>query len=306
MNMKSIRFTLATLAFALSGFVSTPAHADLDIVATTPDLAAVAKAVGGKYATVKAMSSPNQDPHYVDPKPSLTLMLNKADMLVINGLDLEVGWLPPIQTNARNPKVQTGGSGFFDASQFVKRQGVTDADRAKGDIHPGGNPHYMHDPRSAARVARALGDQMARIDTDHASDYKANTEKFIAQLESAAKKETQRFKKLDAKKRQVVSYHESLVYLFDWLALEQVITVEPRPGIAPNPGHVAKVLKTMRSKHARVIVQEAYYPTKTSKTLARMAKGEVAVIPGGTNFQGGETYIERVERTAGEIYDAIK
>jgi len=306
MSTKSIRFTVATLAFALIGFVSTPASADLDIVATTPDLAAVAKAVGGKHATVKAMSSPNQDTHYVDPKPSLTLMLNKADILVINGLDLEVGWLPPIQTNARNAKVQTGGSGFFDASQFVKRQGITDADRAKGDIHPGGNPHFMHDPRAAVRVARALGDHMARIDSDHASDYQANSEKFIAQLESAANREAERFKKLDPKKRQVISYHDSLIYLYDWLALEQLITVEPRPGIAPNPGHVARVLNTMRSKHANVIVQEAYYPTKTSKTLARMAKGEVAVIPGGTNFQGGETYIERIERTAREIYDAIK
>lgn len=284
--------------------VSAPAHAKLNVAATTPDLAAIAAEVGGDHVEVKAMATPNQDAHYVDPKPSLTLVLNKADVLIVNGLELEVGWLPPLQRNARNSKILSGGDGYFDASAHVDRIGqTTKIDRSQGDIHPGGNPHFMHDPRAGRAVAKALGEHFANLDSANADAYRANAKKLVSTLDKLIASERDRFKALPSRK--VVSYHDSLVYLYDWLDIDQVLTVEPKPGIAPNPGHVARVLKTMRAQNINAIVQEAYYPRKTSQTLTRMAKATLVVIPGGTSFQEGESYEARVKRATEEIYNAL-
>ncbi|MEZ4458643.1 MAG: metal ABC transporter substrate-binding protein [bacterium] len=285
--------------------VALPAQA-LTVVASTSDLAAIARDVVGSDGEVVAMSKASQDPHYVDARPSLTLALNKADLVLVNGLELEVGWLPTLLTNARNTKVLPGSEGYFDASTFVNLLEVPTGkiDRAQGDIHPGGNPHFLHDPRAAAKVAVALGDRLAKLDAKHADAFRARAKEFAQKADGLASTWKSKFDALPATSRKVVAYHASLPYLFDWLDLHQVITVEPKPGIQPNPGHVAKVLKAMRESGAHVVVQEAYYPTKTSQTVAQMAKGHVVVIPGGA--EPNETYLQRADRTAKEVYDALK
>lgn len=282
-----------------------PAHAALKIVATTPDLAALAAAVAGDGAEVTAMAAETQDPHYVDARPNLVLPLSRADLLVVNGLGLEIGWLPSLLANARNARIQIGAPGHLDASAHVTRLGVERADRAKGDIHPGGNPHFMHDPRSAAAVATALGERMAALDGDGAAGYRARATSLAKKLRYLAQRERDRFAQLPAERRRVVAYHASLVYLLDWLGLEPVATVEPKPGVAPDPAHVAAVLKTMKRTGAKVIVQEPYYPRKTSETLAKLAKGDVAVIPGGARFRQGERYLARVLRTSKVLHAAL-
>lgn len=275
---------ITSLALAALTLLPLAARADVQIVATLPDLAAIAREIGGPDATVTALAPAGQDPHYVDPRPSLILPLARADLLIVNGLELEIGWLPPLQVAARNARIQPGGGGLFDASTVIERLGVPQGpiDRAMGDVHPGGNPHYTFDPRAARRVAAALAERLAAIDPPKAAGYRDRARAFDARLAAFAEAQRARFAALPAARRRVVSYHASLTYLFDWLGLSEAITIEPRPGIAPTPAHVARVLDLMKRDGIRAVVQESYYPRKASDTLARLAGAEVVVLPGGT------------------------
>lgn len=300
---RPIASLLAALLLLLS---AGPALAALKVVATLPDLAAIAREVGGEHVEVTALAPPDQDPHYVDPRPNLILPLNRADLLLVNGLELEVGWLPPLLVAARNGQIQAGAPGYFDASTTIKPMEVPGkVDRTMGDVHTGGNPHYLLDPRQARRVAAALATHMAKLDGANAASYARRAQAFDARLAALAQAQAARFAALTAAQRQVVSYHASMAYLFDWLTLDAVETVEPRPGIAPTPGHTARVLGAMKRNAIRVVVQESYYPRKTSETLARLVGGAVVVLPGGTRFAEGETYVEHVEKIAEALYDAI-
>ncbi len=303
--MKSFTFTALCATFAAA--TPTLAQAELQIVATLPDLAAIASAVAGDHATVTALVSPDQDPHYVDGRPSMILPLNRADLLISNGMELEVGWLPPLVTSARNGKIQPGSPGFLDASFFVQRIQVNPGpiDRARGDVHPGGNPHFTFDPRQAKRIAQAILQRIIQLDASHAAEITVNHTRFTKRLDTLIEGQRARFAKLPAPKRRLVAYHQSLPYLWQWLNLDQVATVEPKPGIPPNPGHVATVLKTMRTTKARVIVQESFYPSRTSKTLAKLARGELVVIPSGARFAKGETYIQHITEVTDALHAAL-
>jgi len=299
------RLTLSLLTLAA---LAEPAVAKVEIVATLPDLAALAAEVGGELVDVTALARPTEDPHYVDPKPSLLLPLSRADMLILNGLELEVGWLPPLLVNARNGEIQPGGRGYLDASTLVQTKLQVPAgriDRAQGDIHPGGNPHFTHDPRRAAEIAVGIGERLALVDPDHAATYQQNAARVATGLRRLAAAQRKRFADLPAAKRRVVVYHDSWVYLVDWLGLDQVATVEEKPGIAPSPAHVARVLSTMKSQSARLILQEEYYPRSTSATLSKLAKGELTVLRGGVHFERGETYGEHTQEIADLLHDAL-
>lgn len=301
--MRASRWTLTLLIASAPGV----AHADLSVVATLPDLAALARAVGGEDVEVTALAAPNQDPHYVDGRPSFLVPLSRADLLLVNGLDLEVGWLPPLLTNARNGDIQPGAPGYLDASRFVRRLAVPTRkiDRSMGDIHPGGNPHFLFDPRAARGVAEAIAERMAKLDPENAEAYQQRQKALDAELATIAARWHEKFRELPESKRKVVVYHQSFVYLWDWLGIEQVATVEPKPGIPPNPGHVARVLETMRTTRARVIAQEDYYQQGPSKTLARLAKAKMVVIPGGSHFEKGESYAEHVDEIARGLHAAL-
>ena len=298
--------TLRTL-LALLILLPLTAQAKLKVVATLPDLAALAAEVIGDDGEVMVLAAPNQDPHYVDGRPSYILALNQADLLLANGLELEIGWLPPLQVAARNPKIQTGAPGYFDASGYVHRLEVPTGkvDRAQGDIHGGGNPHFTHDPRAMAHVALGLGERLAQLDGLHAADYRKRATATARTLEQFAAAERARFDTLPTERRRVISYHASFAYLYDWLGLQQADTVEPRPGIKPSPAQISRLLKRMRSDGLKLIIQEAYYPKKTSTVLAKLAKAQVVVVPGGARFNKGERYLDRVKRTSEEIYNAI-
>ena len=294
------------LTFCASLCLMTPAHAALNVVATTSDLAALVSVVGGDGVSVKTLSRADENPHYVDPRPSLVVALARADLLVVNGLDLEIGWLPPLQVNARNPSVQVGGAGYFDASEHVRLLEVPHhIDRAMGDIHPGGNPHFLFDPRAGADLAIAIGTRLSVLAPRRAVAFRTNARRVSKELKAMAAEQTRRFKALGADKLKVVTYHRSLVYLLDWLGITRPINVEPKPGVAPSPAHVARVLTTMRSQKIRTILQERYYPTRTSETLARMGKAKVVILPGGAKFKAGEGYMERLKKTAEAVYVAL-
>lgn len=273
------------------------AHADLNVVATVPTLAAIAKTVGGDHADVKSLALHTQDPHFVDAKPSLALDLNQADLLLVVGLQLEIGWLPPLQTGARNGKIQVGSEGYLDCSTFAKLMGAQPVvDRSQGDIHPGGNPHYLYDPRQIEQVAIGVAARMSELDGDHAGDYAKNLGRFLKKLHELRRKIEKRMKPHAG--TAVIGYHQSWIYLTDWLGLDQVAFLEPKPGIPPNPSHVAKVLVKARQKKAKILIQESYYPNNTSKLVADKSGAALVVLPGGVDFAGGETLLAHLTELA--------
>lgn len=295
---------MRSLILLILTLIALPAQAKLSVVTTTADLAAVAREVAGEFARVESMAAPNQDVHYVDARPNLTLTLNKADLLIVNGMELEVGWLPALLSNARNTQITPGNHGYFDASSVIKPLQVHGTvDRSQGDIHAHGNPHFMHDPRAAAEIALALGAILSGLDSKNAADYRLNAARAAERYRNFAKAERERFDALRVN-LDIVVYHDSLVYLVDWLGIRQVTTIEPRPGIPPNPGHVSTVLKAIREKKAHAILQEEYYPRKTSETLAQMAKIPVILIPGGT--RADETYLDRAKKTSHPLYEVLE
>jgi zinc/manganese transport system substrate-binding protein len=284
------------IPLAATLFASTAAHADLAIVATVPDLAALAKAIGGDHARVTAISVPTQDPHFVDARPNLMLDLSKADLLLLVGLDLELGWLPTLQTGSRNEHIQVGARGYLDCSQLVTLLEVPKVrlDRSMGDIHPGGNPHYLVDPRAAIRVAEGIAGRMSELDASNAESYKKNLKKLTNEIETARKSAEQALAPLRGAK--VIGYHKTLAYLADWLGLEVIEHIEPRPGIPPNPSHVAEVIGKGKSASARAVFVEVYYPEGTARLVAEKIGARLIRLPGGADFRAGESYPDRVRR----------
>jgi zinc/manganese transport system substrate-binding protein len=217
-----------------------------------------------------------------------------------------VGWLPVLQNGARNEKILSGGTGFVDCSQFVRLLEVPPVpqDRSHGDVHPGGNPHYLYDPRAAVPVARGIAARMSQLDPGNAKLYQANVERFTKELEAARAGWEKRLSGL--KGAPVVAFHKSLVYLADWTGFDTIAFLEPKPGIPPNPSHVGQVLGLARSRKARILVQEEYYPTNTSRLVAGKIPAPLVVLPGGTDFRGGQTYVQRIEELVKRLEQGLQ
>lgn len=290
--MRLLRALLALVAL----LAALPARAAaLSVVTTVPDLAAIAAEVGRDRVKVTAMALPSQDPHFVDARPNLALELSRADALVLVGLDMEIGWLPVLLTGSRNPRIQVGSAGYIDASGFVP---LLDApteklDRAMGDIHPGGNPHYLYDPRNASRVALGLAGRFGILDPANAAVYVANAQDFQRRLDAARLGWEQQAAGLRGLK--VVTYHKSFVYLADWLGLSIVSTIEPKPGIPPSPSSLAQLLGLMQSNGVKLILQEAFYPHTTAELVQSKSGARLVRIPGATDVNAGQTYLQHVQ-----------
>ncbi len=278
------------LVSALMLLVSVDASAKLELVATTPDLAAIARDVGGADVHVVALALPTQDPHFVDAKPHLALALSKANLLLLTGAGLEAGWLPTLLTGSRNAGIQPGGRGYLDCSSLVGLLEVptTEVDRSQGDIHPQGNPHYSYDPRRVETLAVGIGKRLAELDPSHKARIFARTKSFVDTLRAARAGWETRLAKVRGEK--IIAYHNSLPYLAEWLGVQVVEHVEPKPGIPPNPSHVAHVLEAARANKVRIILQQAYYPSGTSKLIADKAGAVFLQIPGYPDFAAGQTY----------------
>lgn len=307
------RHVLAVSVVALLGVLwPSAALAKVRVVATLPALAAIAKEVGGPDVEVTALVLPTQDPHFVDARPHLVLPLNKADLLIANGLDLEIGWLPTLITGARNPRIQPGTAGgarpgYLDASTLVPLKQVPQQkiDRSMGDIHPGGNPHYLLDPRNGAFVALGIAERLSTLDPARKAAYQARAKQLAAAANALAEREVKRFRTLPVIERHVVVYHQSWIYLVDWLHLTQIGTIEPKPGIPPDPKHIAWLLGHMRKVHGDVILQESYYPSRVGQLLAEKAQATLLVLPGGPNMAKNEGYVAYMQTLADKIHAAV-
>ncbi|HXK18692.1 MAG TPA: zinc ABC transporter substrate-binding protein [Polyangiaceae bacterium] len=281
------------------------AFAKLEVVATTPDLAAIAREVGGADVHVIAMALPTQDPHFVDAKPHLALALSKANLLVLTGAGLEVGWLPTLLTGSRNADIQPGSPGYLDCSSLVPLLEVptVQVDRSQGDIHPQGNPHFSYDPRRVETLAVGIGKRLAELDSAHKPGYFARTKGFVDALKLARARWEARL--LKARGLKLIAYHNSLVYLTDWLGLEVVEHIEPKPGIPPNPSHVAHVLEVAKASHVRAIVQQSFYPSGTSKLIADKAGATFLQFSGYPDFAAGQSYSQYMDDLVGKVAHAL-
>ena len=264
---KTLLSTLSAL-FALFALGATPAFGVVRVVTSIQDLASITESVGGKRVEAFALSRGYQDPHFVDPKPSLIVKLSRADLLVVAGLDLEVGYLPPLLDQSRNAKVRPGAAGYLDASagcEILERpSGVVT--RAMGDVHPFGNPHYWLDPGNGRRIARAIAAKLTALDAAGAAEYKANLAAFEAKL-------TEGEKRWDAMLgpyagREVVTYHNSWPNFLKRFRLKAAGYVEPKPGIPPSPSHTVELINLMRQKKVAVILMEPYFDERTPKSIA--------------------------------------
>jgi ABC-type Zn uptake system ZnuABC Zn-binding protein ZnuA len=265
---------VAVLAASLI-FPATTAAKKLNVVTATTDLAALAQEVGGDKISVEAIAKGYQDPHYVEAKPSFLLKLRQADLLVVVGLQLEIGWLPPLITQSGNSRIQVGANGYFDASQFAEILEIPQGSitRAMGDVHPLGNPHYWLDPDNGRRIAKGIAAKLGEMDAEDAAYFQQRFQDFDRRLTEAEKKwdaETKPFRG-----RKVVTYHNSLPNFTKHFGLNVVGFVEPRPGIPPTPSHTFELTNMMKRDNVKVIMVEPYFDRKTPDKVASDAGGVV-------------------------------
>lgn len=276
-------------------------EARVRVVSTIPDLGALASEVGGDLVDVSSLVRPTQDPHFLDARPSFVLDLNRADVLLVTGMELEAGWLPPLLASARNAHVQRGGDGYLDCSTLIPPLEVETADRSKGDVHPGGNPHYWFDPRNGVRLARGIAARLAGLDPGHAATYHARAEAFVTRLQGRMADWQARL--APRKGTRVVVYHRSWTYFLDWSGLVEVGELEPKPGIPPSPDHVASLVARVQQLGVRYVVQESFYPTNLSKILAAKTGARLKVLPTMVGAGGATTYEDLIETLVRELTD---
>jgi len=247
----------------------------LNVITATTDLAALAQEVGGDKINVESIARGYQDPHFVEAKPSFLLKLRQADLLVVVGLQLEIGWLPPLITQSGNSRIQVGANGYLDASQFAEILEIPQGSitRAMGDVHPLGNPHYWLDPDNGRRVAKGIAGKLAEMDADDAAYFQQRDQDFERRLAEADKKWLADMKPFRGRK--VITYHNSAPNFAKHFGLDVVGFVEPRPGIPPTPSHTLDVINMMKRDHVKVIMVEPYFDRKTPDSIARETGGTV-------------------------------
>src|SRR5712671_3834669 len=266
---------LALVAIAATG---SAAAAQIRVVATTPDFASVAREVGGDKVSVVALAKPTEDPHYVDAKPSHIVTLSRADALIEGGAELELGWLPPLLENSRNGKISAGAPGRIVASEGIRLLEIpTSFDRSKGDVHSLGNPHFMIDPVNVKIIARNIASHFAQIDPKNAATYNGNLGRFNTKLDTKFA-EWQRTL-APYRGSRIVTYHKDFGYLAGRFGLTIVDELEPKPGIAPSPAHLAQVIGEMKRNNAKVILVQPFQNRKTAETVARQTGATVLDTP---------------------------
>ena len=267
-------------AFAL-GMCAVPSQAagKIKIVTATSDLATLAQEVGGDRVDVESIAKGYQDPHFVEAKPSYLLKLRQADLLVIVGLQLEIGWLPPLITQSGNSRIQVGGSGYLDASQFAEilEKPTGEVTRAQGDVHPFGNPHYWLDPENGRRVAKGIADKLAELRSSDATYFNQNFESFSQRLTEANKKWLAEMEPYHGRK--VITYHRSWPNFLKFFGLVTMGEIEPRPGIPPTPSHTLELINMIKREKVSLILVEPYFDPKTPQSIARETGAQVVIMP---------------------------
>jgi len=298
-----MRIKLASIAVAL--LAAMPAGAALKVVATTSEYGALASQLGGDRVSVTTIAKPTEDPHFVDARPSQIVALNRADVLIEGGAELEVGWLPPLLDGARNSKILAGGPGRVVASEGIQLLDIPlAADRSQGDTHVAGNPHFMLDPLNAKVVAAHIVRVFTSLDPAGAAQYKANMALFDSSLQSKMKEWTAALAPYAG--RPIVTYHPTWRYFGRRFGLVADTFLEPKPGIPPSPPHLAQVMQKMQAENIRVLLIEPYQPRKTAEAVASRTNAvlvDVCQFPGG--LPGTDTYLSLIDTVVKRIAQAL-
>jgi zinc/manganese transport system substrate-binding protein len=274
------RYILGLVAFlvATPGLLPASAAKKLNVVTATTDLASLAHEVGGDRINVDSIAKGYQDPHFVEAKPSFLLKLRNADVLIVIGLQLEIGWLQPLITQSGNPRIQVGANGYLDASQFAEILEIPQGQitRAMGDVHPLGNPHYWLDPDNGRRIARGITQKLGEVDPNDAAYFQQRFQDFDRRLTDADK--TWKAEMVPYQGRKIVTYHNSWPNFAKHFGLQVVGYVEPRPGIPPTPSHTLELIQFMKRENVKIIVVEPYFDLKTPNSIAAATGGKVIVL----------------------------
>lgn len=297
---------IAPIAAAMLAATTSVASAQVRVVATTPDLAALAREIGGNAVSVTALAKPTEDPHFVDAKPSHIVTLNRADVLIEGGAELELGWLPPLLENSRNAKIAAGAPGRVVASEGIRMLEIPSSfDRSKGDVHSLGNPHFVVDPLDAKIVAREIADHLRRVDPKNAATYAGNLSRFSSKVD--AKTVEWQGKLAPFRGSKVVTYHKDFVYFADRFGLKIVEELEPKPGISPSPSHLASVIGTMKAQNVRVILVQPYQNRKTAETVARQTGAAVLDMPQQPGARPGTaTYTDMMDNLVNTLAAGLR
>jgi zinc/manganese transport system substrate-binding protein len=269
------------LSAALVATLLLPSAAEakkLKVITTLTDLASLTQEVGGDKVDVEALAKGYQDPHFVEPKPSFLLKLRNADVLILVGLDLEIGWLPPLITQSGNGKIQPGGQGYLDASQFAQILEIPQGNvtRAEGDVHPLGNPHYWLDPDNGRRIAKGIAAKLSAMDPPDQAYFQQREQDFEKRLAEADKKWLAQM--APYRNRKVVTYHRSWPNFAKHFNLDVIGYIEPRPGIPPTPSHTIELVNQMKRENVKLELIEPYFDSKTPNSIAGMVNGKVVVL----------------------------
>ena len=275
----NIKFSLAPLIACLLASSPLGAQSKLNVIATTEDLASIAREVGGDRITIDSIAKGYQDPHFVEAKPSFILKMQKADLLILVGRDLELGWLPPLIQQSRNSKIQVGAEGYLDASLQAQILEVPSGaiTRAEGDVHPLGNPHYWMDPENGKIIAREVFEKLARARPSDRAYFEQRMNDFVSRLGDAQKRWLGMMAPYKGTK--VVTYHRSFPNFAARFGLDIVGYVEPKPGIPPSPQHTLDLMNQMKKGNVKIIMVEPYFDLKTPNAIGRNTGAEVLVIP---------------------------
>ena len=272
--MKWLKYFLASLMLA----VGAPAAAALNIFACEPEWGALARELGGDKASIYVATTALQDPHRIEARPSLIARARTADLVVCTGAELEIGWMPLVQTQSGNARIQAGQPGYFEAAgQLVLIEIPQRVDRSMGDVHAAGNPHVHLDPSNIARVAAALAERMAQLDPGDAAQYRARARAFLERWQQASA----RWKKEGAplKGMPIVVYHKDMTYLIRWLGLREVGALEPKPGVPPTASHLSELLTNLGRDPAKAVVRAAYADPRAAQWLSERAKIPALMLP---------------------------
>jgi len=308
--MNSIKFQWAFFpCFILSVlFIQPPCRClgvdKLNVVTTTTTLASIAESVGGEHVSVTSIGSGDEDPHFIQAKPSYMIKAKKADLWIRVGLELEIGYEGLILQGSRNPRIQINTPGHLDASEGILKLEVptSKVDRSMGDVHPMGNPHYWLDPYNGKIIAQNICQRLKQLDPEHAGDYDRNLSAFNSKLDNAMTRWVTKLKPFEHSK--IVTYHRSWPYFANRFNLDVVAELEPKPGIPPGPGHILEVINIIKAEKVKVILMEPFYNRDDAEAVAKKTGAKVVVVPNAVNEQVKD-YIAMLDNIVNRLSDAL-
>jgi zinc/manganese transport system substrate-binding protein len=272
------RHLWAAIVATLLACIASPASAALRVLACEPEWGALVLELGGPLVDVAVATTALQDPHQIQARPSLIARARNADLVVCTGAELEVGWLPVLLQQSGNAKIQPGQPANFAAADFVRKIEVpTQLDRSLGDVHAAGNPHIQTDPRNIALVATALGARLQQLDAANAAAYRDRTKDFEQRWQQAIVRWSATAAPL--KGMTVASQHKAFGYLYDWLGLNEVAVLEPKPGVEPSVSHLQEVLASLKARPVKMVILAAYQDPRPSNWLQQNAGIAVVKLP---------------------------